>query len=46
MRAYVLDANAIIILFEGRNGAEKVQKLIDAASDGNADVYMSAMNVG
>jgi uncharacterized protein len=45
MRRYALDANAIIIYFEGRNGAEKVQKILDSCANREAEIYMSVINV-
>jgi predicted nucleic acid-binding protein len=44
MKRYALDANALIIHFEGRNGSERVQKILDAASIGEAEAFMSAIN--
>jgi predicted nucleic acid-binding protein len=46
MRRYVLDANALITNIEGRSGADKVQKLFDAAGREEAELFMSAINVG
>jgi predicted nucleic acid-binding protein len=45
VRRYVLDANAVIINFEARNGFEKVRKLLDAAGQREIEVFMSAINV-
>lgn len=46
-RRYVLDANALIALFEGRQpAAEKVRKLLADASHFDAPLWMSAVNWG
>lgn len=46
-RRYVLDANALIALFEGRQpAAEKVRKLLAEASCSDAPLCMSAVNWG
>src|SRR4051812_31936094 len=45
MKRYVLDANAVIIHYEGRNGSEKVQKIFDSGGQQAAELYMSAINV-
>ena len=44
MKAYVFDANALVILFENKAGAEKVQKILNQANEGHAELYMSAVN--
>ena len=46
MKSYILDANALIVLFEGRSGADTVQKVLDSAQAGKAEVFMSAITVG
>ena len=47
IRRYVLDANALIALFEGRQpAAEKVRKMIVDASRADAPLWMSAINWG
>lgn len=46
-RRYVLDANALIAIFEGRQpAAEKVRKILAEASHSDAPVWMSAINWG
>ncbi len=45
MKRYVLDANAVIINFENRNGSEKVQKLLETAGDGEIEIFMSVINL-
>ncbi|SPF39704.1 putative Ribonuclease VapC [Candidatus Sulfotelmatobacter kueseliae] len=46
-RHYVLDANALIALFEGRQpAAEKVRKMLVDASRTDAPLWMSAINWG
>jgi predicted nucleic acid-binding protein len=45
VKRYVLDANALIINFEGRSGSDKVRKVLEAAAGSEAEVYMSAINV-
>lgn len=45
MKRYVLDANAVITHYEGRNGSEKVQKILKAAANGEAEIYISVINV-
>ena len=46
-RRYVLDANALIALFEGRQpAAEKVRKMLVDASRTDAPLWMSAINWG
>jgi len=44
-RRYVLDANALIALFEGRQpAAERVRKILAEASRSDAPLWMSAVN--
>lgn len=46
-RRYVLDANALIALFEGRQpAAERVRKILAEASRTDAPLWMSAVNWG
>ncbi len=46
-RRYVLDANALIALFEGRQpAAEKVRKMLADASRTDSPLWMSAINWG
>ena len=46
-RHYVLDANALIALFEGRQpAAERVRKMLVEASRSDAPLWMSAVNWG
>lgn len=46
-RRYVLDANALIALFEGRQpAAEKVRKMLVDASRADTPVWMSPINWG
>jgi predicted nucleic acid-binding protein len=46
-RRYVLDANALVGLFEDRYGiAEKVERLLSAAALEDAPLWMSAVNWG
>jgi predicted nucleic acid-binding protein len=46
-RRYVLDANALIALFEGRQpAAERVRKVLAEASRSDAPLWMSAVNWG
>lgn len=46
-RRYVLDANALIALFEGRQpAAERVRKMLAEASRSDAPLWMSAVNWG
>jgi predicted nucleic acid-binding protein len=46
MKRYALDASALIVHFEARNGTDKVQKILEAADRGEAELFMSAVNVG
>jgi predicted nucleic acid-binding protein len=46
-RRYVLDANALIALFEDRQpAAQKVRKILAEASRSNTPLWMSAVNWG
>ena len=46
-RRYVLDANALIALFEGRQpAAEKIRKILTGASHSDSPAWMSAINWG
>lgn len=46
MRRVVLDASALIIFFEDRSGAQKVEDLLCLAIDGKRDLLMSVVNWG
>ena len=46
MKRYVLDANAIITNLEGRAGSDKVRKIMELAAEGEAELFMSVINVG
>jgi len=46
MKRYVLDANALMALFEDRPGAEKVQELIARAAESQDFLLMSVVNWG
>jgi len=46
MKRYVLDANALMALFEDRPGAEKVQELIARAAETQNFLLMSVVNWG
>ncbi len=46
MSRFVLDASAIITIYENRGGAEKLAKLLQQASDGKAKLAMSVVNWG
>jgi ribonuclease VapC len=43
---FVLDASAIITIYEDRTGAEKLAALLQQASDGKAKLAMSVVNWG
>jgi len=46
-RRYVLDANALIAFFEGRQpAAQRVRKMLAEASHSDAPLWMSAVNWG
>lgn len=46
-RRYVLDANALIGLFEDREGtADKVERLLEEGQRNNAPLFMSSVNWG
>ena len=46
MSSFVMDASAIITIFENRAGAEKIAALLQRASDGKARLLMSVINWG
>ena len=46
MIRFVLDASAIITIFENRAGAKKLAGLLQQASDGKARLLMSVINWG
>jgi len=46
MKAYVLDASALMTFFENRAGAEKVERLLTGAADANSPLAMSVVNWG
>jgi predicted nucleic acid-binding protein len=46
MKAFVLDANALITYWEKREGSERVVRILDSADSGNASVMMSVINIG
>ena len=46
MKKYVLDANAVLILLEGRDGAQRVKKFIQEAARTRSPIYLSAVNWG
>ena len=46
MKAYVLDASALMTFFENRAGAEKVERLLTGAADANSLLAMSVVNWG
>ena len=46
MKSYALDANALIAYMEGRNGADKVEALFEAAESKTAALFMSVISLG
>jgi len=46
MKAYVLDANALLALFLAEPGAEQVQQCLRQAMSGQATLHMSFINYG
>ena len=46
MSRFVLDASAIITIFENRAGAEKLASLLHRASDGKSRLLVSVVNWG
>jgi uncharacterized protein len=48
MREYVLDANAIISFLHGgeQENALKVRRIVESARDGEAELFISAINLG
>ncbi|MFZ0520957.1 MAG: type II toxin-antitoxin system VapC family toxin [Candidatus Acidiferrales bacterium] len=46
MRRYVLDANAVLIYFGDRNGAKRVQSLLQESLHLHSPLLMSAVNWG
>ena len=42
---YVLDACALMALFKGENGADKVEALITEAVTGQSGIYMNTINL-
>jgi predicted nucleic acid-binding protein len=45
IKSYALDANAVMCLFEGRAGADKVESLLDSAEAKNARIFLSTVNL-
>ncbi len=45
-KRYVLDANAVIGNLEGRSGSDRVRKILESAAQGEAELFMSVINVG
>ena len=45
IRSYTFDANAVMCLFEGRAGADKVESLLDSAEAKNARIFLSTVNL-
>ena len=46
MKAYVLDASALMTFFENRQGAAQVEELLTGAADGKRPLAMSVVNWG
>ncbi len=46
MKRVVLDASALMVFFEERPGAEKVEELIARAVEGKTELFMSVVNWG
>ena len=46
MSRFVLDASAIVTIYENRAGAEKLAALLQQASEGKAKLAMSVVNWG
>ena len=46
MKPYVLDASALMIFFTDGPGADAVQRVMDLAIDGDAQLLMSVVNWG
>ena len=46
MKTYVLDASALMMFFEGRPGAGKVEDLLTGAADATPPLAMSVVNWG
>ena len=44
--SYVLDANAVLDFVEAGGGADKVDRLLDAAAHRQVNVFASVMNLG
>lgn len=46
MKAYVLDASALMTFFENRPGADQVRELLSKAGEAQAALFMSVVNWG
>jgi len=46
MKRMVLDASAVILFFEGRSGAEKIEEMLAEGVAGKAELFMSVVNWG
>jgi len=46
VKHYVLDANAVVTYVDGRNGAEKVEGILQQGVARSASISMSVVNVG
>ena len=46
MKAYVMDASALVTFFEDRAGAEKVEELLVNAAEAKRSLFMSVVNWG
>ncbi len=46
MRRVVLDASALMVLYDGRPGASKVEELLAYAMEGKTELFMSVVNWG
>jgi predicted nucleic acid-binding protein len=46
MKAYVLDASALMTFFENRPGADRVEDLLAGAADAQRPLAMSVVNLG
>lgn len=46
MKRVVLDASALITLYEGRPGADKVEEFLGGAIEGKTELLMSVVNWG
>jgi len=45
MKRFVLDANALIRFFRDEDGSSKVASLLDRANTGNAELFISVVNL-